>query len=215
MVKEIKEGKLKFRPDREKDLLTLVLGNKEKGGRTRGLGPKYPWWLGFAKDIETYRSRARGKQRQQEEEGERFSQLLARVNHHQQIDEFRGVVRLQDPALDITADPSQRKSSVADSEVPAGETRRIEGGPGYLVDGIKDNISCELHQKMKNVSMKVAVRYALPCPPDALWYDREIPAGYAKVGVDEVVSGFQDMELDYPGLEDERTLGEVVGGIIL
>ena len=84
VVKEIKEGKLKFRPDREKDLLTLVLGNDEHVGRTRGLGPKFPWWLGFAKDIETYRSRARAKQRQQEEEGDRFNQLLARVNQQQQ-----------------------------------------------------------------------------------------------------------------------------------
>jgi hypothetical protein len=33
-VKEIKEGKRKFTPDREKDLLTLVLGNDKHGGRT-------------------------------------------------------------------------------------------------------------------------------------------------------------------------------------
>ena len=62
---------------------------------------------------------------------------------------------------------------------------------------------------------EVAVGYALPCPPDACWHCREIPAGYAKVGVDEIVSGFHDMELDIPGPEDERTLGEVVGAIIL
>ena len=42
VVKEIKEGKTKFRADREKDLLTKVLGNPEKGGRTRGFGPSYP-----------------------------------------------------------------------------------------------------------------------------------------------------------------------------
>ena len=81
-VKEIKDGKLKFKPDREKDLLTLVLWNVERGGRARGLG-KTPWWLAFARDIETYRSRARAKRRQQEEEGDRFSQLLARVNQQQ------------------------------------------------------------------------------------------------------------------------------------
>ena len=63
--------------------------------------------------------------------------------------------------------------------------------------------------------MKMAVGYALPCPPDACWHGREILAGYAKVGVDEIVTGFHDMELDIPGTEDERTLGEVVGGIIL
>jgi hypothetical protein len=56
ILKEIKEGKRKFTPDREKDLLTLVLRNDEHGGRTRGFGPSYPWWLGFAKDQEAYRS---------------------------------------------------------------------------------------------------------------------------------------------------------------
>ena len=55
-MKAIKDGTFKFKPDREKDMLTLVLGNDEKPGRTRGFGPKYPWSLGFAKDIDTYRS---------------------------------------------------------------------------------------------------------------------------------------------------------------
>jgi hypothetical protein len=91
----------------------------------------------------------------------------------------------------------------------------IEGGPGYPVDGIKESISCELHQRMKNISMKVAVGQALPCPPDARWQDRDIPSGYAKVGVHKIVMGFHDMELDIPGLKDERTLREVVGGVIL
>ena len=88
--------------------------------------------------------------------------MLARIDSQQeQIDELRGVVRLQDPALDITAGPSQLKSSVGDSEVTADDARRmIEGGPGFPVDGIKDSISCELHQKMKNISMKVADGYA-------------------------------------------------------
>jgi hypothetical protein len=33
----------------------------------------------------------------------------------------------------------------------------IEGGLGYRVDGIKESISCQLHQRMKNISMKVVV----------------------------------------------------------
>jgi hypothetical protein len=119
IVKEMKEGKRKFTPDREKDLLTLVLGNDKHGGRMRGFG------------------------------------------------------------------------SVAESEAPTNNARwMIEGGPSYLVDGIKESISCELHQRMKNISMKVAVEQALPYPPDARWHGREIPAGYAKVKVDEIVSGF-------------------------
>jgi hypothetical protein len=63
--------------------------------------------------------------------------------------------------------------------------------------------------------MKVAVRQALPSGPDVRWHGREILAGYAKVGVDEIVPGFHDMELDIAGLEDERTFGEVLGGVIL
>jgi hypothetical protein len=90
IVKEIKEGKRKLCPNREKDLLTLVLGNDEHKGRKRGFGPSYPWWLGFAKDQKTYRSRARAKKRQQEEENDKFNQLLARVNEQQQIDELSG-----------------------------------------------------------------------------------------------------------------------------
>jgi phosphoenolpyruvate carboxylase len=131
IVKEIKEGKRQFNPDREKDLLTLVLGNDEHGGQTRGFGPSYPWWLGFARDQDTYRSRTRAKKRQQDEENDKFNQLLARLNEQQQqIDELRGVVHQEDPALDITAAPSKRKSSVAESEAPTDDARRmIEGGP--------------------------------------------------------------------------------------
>jgi hypothetical protein len=67
-------------------------------------------------------------------------------------------VRQQDPTLDITAGQSKRKSSAAESEAPTDDARRmIEGGPGYPVDGIKESTSCELHQRIKNISMKVAV----------------------------------------------------------
>jgi hypothetical protein len=123
---------------------------------------------------------------------------------------------MQDPALDITADPSKWKSSVAESEAPTKDARRmIEGGPGYPMDGIKESISCELHQRMKNISIKVAAGQALPCPPDARLHGCEIPAGYAKVGMDEIMMEFHDMELDIARPEDERTLREVLGGVIL
>jgi hypothetical protein len=41
-VKEIKEGKRKFTPNKKKDLLTLVLGNNEHGGRNARLWPFLP-----------------------------------------------------------------------------------------------------------------------------------------------------------------------------
>ena len=84
---------------------------------------------------------------------------------------------------------------MADSELPAGDARVIDGGPGYPVDGIMEQIPCELHQKMKNLSMLVALGYALPCPPGTKWHTREIPDGYTKVGVDEILTGFHSWSL--------------------
>nr|CAE03746.1 OSJNBa0019D11.13 [Oryza sativa Japonica Group] len=49
-----------FRPDREKDELSLALQTPEHPGRTRGKGV-IPWKIGFKEDIHTYRSRMRSK----------------------------------------------------------------------------------------------------------------------------------------------------------
>jgi hypothetical protein len=85
----------------------------------------------------------------------------------------------------------------------------------YPVDEIKDKTRCELHQSMKNIFMKVAVGYALSCEPGVTWHSRQIPDGYARVGVDEIVPGYESLELDIGGPKDEATLGEVLGGVIL
>jgi hypothetical protein len=85
----------------------------------------------------------------------------------------------------------------------------------YPVDGIKEKTPCELHQSMKNISMKMAIGYASSCEPRVTWHFCEIPVGYARVGVDEIVPGYESLELDMPGPEDETTLGEVKGGVIL
>nr|CAD41480.2 OSJNBb0072M01.13 [Oryza sativa Japonica Group] len=49
-----------FRPDRERDELSLALQTPEHPGRTRGKGV-IPWKIGFKEDIHTYRSRMRSK----------------------------------------------------------------------------------------------------------------------------------------------------------
>ena len=68
---------------------------------------------------------------------------------------------------------------------------------------------------MKNLSVKVAVGFAFPPSAKATWHGREIPAGYARVGVDQIVPGFESMELDIPGPEGQPTLEECLGDIIL
>src|SRR3989337_2911377 len=78
-----------------------------------------------------------------------------------------------------------------------------------------ENTNCELHFKMKNISMKVADAVAYTNPPKATFHCNPIPADYARVVVDEVVAQYSGLELDIPGGDDEHTLGEAIHRIIL
>jgi hypothetical protein len=44
----------------------------------------------------------------------------------------------------------------------------------YPVDDIREKKNCELHQPMKNISMRVAISFALACEPGARWHSGEI-----------------------------------------
>jgi hypothetical protein len=62
---------------------------------------------------------------------------------------------------------------------------------------------------MKNLSFKVAIDNALPCLPEALHHGNPIPAGYARVSVDDIVPGFKDLEIDFSTPEGDVRLGDV------
>ena len=83
------------------------------------------------------------------------------------------------------------------------------------MDDLTERTDCELHMPTRNISLKVAVGYALPNQPGASYHLGDIQAGYARVGVDEIVPGFETLELEIPGGEEERTLGEVKRGFVL
>ena len=119
----------------------------------------------------------------------------------------------EDPPLDIL---SQRKSSVASTEVHV-EHALLEDAPAphYPVDDVTEMTQCELHQAMNNLSLKVAVGTALPCPPGALHHSLPIPPGYARVSVDDLVEGYEDLEIDIATPEGDKKLGDVKRHIIL
>jgi hypothetical protein len=128
-----------------------------------------------------------------------------------------GGSRLQeDPTLDLN---SQRRSSVASTEVPVDEhdARIIDVAPGsrYPVDDVREMTDCELHQPMKKMTFKVASGDALPCLPEALLHGNPIPAGYARVSVLDIVSGFEGLDLDFATPEGDQRLGDVKRQIVL
>ena len=227
-IKDRKEGR--FKPDREKDELTKALGNDEKPGRTRGYGPTVSWKHGFAEShtgeqegSEPYRSRARGKRRLEEKHSEEWESFKLRqqtleAEVRQMKEEMRAQraathqLQLEDPAVQ----GSQRKSSVA-STAAAGATDDDEAQliDRFPVDTITEKTNCELHIIYKNLSLSVARGYALPCGPEARWHGNEIPAGYARIAVDEIEKGYDRLELEYATPEGEKTLQEVGSGIII
>ena len=93
-------------------------------------------------------------------------------------------------ALDAT-DPSNRKSSVASSLLPAGDDDALMMAPlcRNPVDDITESTPCELQFKVFNLTMKVAVGYAVPMGPTPTFHCSPVPHGYAIVGVDEVSKG--------------------------
>ena len=129
----------------------------------------------------------------------------------EQIDSLsqqRGSQQLaDDPPMDSTV-PYMPRSSVGSS---LGDALL----DSYPVDDIMENTNYELHFKMKNISMKVADALAFTNPPEATFHCNPIPAGYARVLVDEVVDPYSELQLDIPGGDDEHFLGEAKHRIIL
>ena len=58
-----------------------------------------------------------------------------------------------------------------------------------------------------NFKVKAAVGSVLPTEPGITYHGRSIPEGYARVMVDQITDGFEDLELDHPTGEGEIRLG--------
>ncbi|KAK1695661.1 hypothetical protein QYE76_012358 [Lolium multiflorum] len=79
--------------------------------------------------------------------------------------------------------------------------------PRYPVDDIKEMKACPLYYPIGNMSMKVATGSALP--PGALHHNNPIPDGYARLTVEEIVQGFEDLDIDIATPEGATRLGDV------
>ena len=110
-------------------------------------------------------------------------------------------------ACDGTGGPSNRKSSVASTELQDGDDDALTVAPlRYPMDDITESTPCELHVKVFNLSMKEAVGYAVPIGPKPTYHFSPVPHGYPIVGVDEVMKEFEGLKLQHPAGED----GEVI-----
>nr|AAT93955.1 putative polyprotein [Oryza sativa Japonica Group]AAT94015.1 putative polyprotein [Oryza sativa Japonica Group] len=214
-----------FRPDRDRDELTLALQTPEHPGRTRGKGV-IPWKIGFKEDIHTYRSRMRSKR----DTEAKIADLEFRVSSYElnmqeevarKVDERMAAHRSHDPQLTIPpamVSPSGNRSSCASTGQVGSQSmdaKQTQDESTYPVDDITQRTPCELHIPFKNLSIKVASGMAIPTDPSGTYHCRPIPAGYSKVKVELVEGAYEDLELDYPGGDGETHLRDTCHAIIL
>ena len=100
------------------------------------------------------------------------------------------------------ATPSNRKSSVASTQL-LGDYDDDAPPMMHPVDDITEMTPCELHVKViNNITIKATVGYVKPVGPEQTHHGRPVPRDYAVAGVDEVMNGFERVQLDYPEGED-------------
>ena len=100
--------------------------------------------------------------------------------------------------------PSQRRSSVASTE----QTQQLEPVfTGYPVDAITESQHCHLMTRWMTLKVKAAVGSVIPNEPGSTYHGQPIPEGYARVMVDQITDGFEDLQLDHPTSEGEIRLG--------
>ena len=106
--------------------------------------------------------------------------------------------------------PSQWRRSVASTE----QTQQLEHAftdpASYPVDAITESQHCHLMTRWMDLKVKTAVGSVYPTEEGATFHCRPIPEGYARVMVDEITEGFENLELDHPTGEGETHLGSAL-----
>ncbi len=190
-----------FNPDREKDELTLALGNKEHPGRTRGVG-LVNWKVGFLQDVDNYRSRKRKQAEKEEMLREMEARLKAERDHV-----MRNVNVMIQSAVQVAL--SQKDNPCAGTprvpSTPYGKSSSVSVGHPfdptkcYPVDKITRVTPCKLYVPVFNMSIKVAEGMASQWTEGQLLHNRPILAGYAKVSLDRVLNKYVNLSATFMG----------------
>ncbi|RLN33325.1 transposon protein, putative, CACTA, En/Spm sub-class [Panicum miliaceum] len=167
-----------------------------------------PWKHGFSADIDTYQSRIRRKAeeaknvRALEERVATIESALAASKGQQDAPSVPNVE--SSPGLS-----SQRRSSVASTEHLAADQTEMVGDNEqrrYPVDDITVRTPCELlYQQRKKIKVVAHDVAEIPVEGGTI-HGAPIPEGYARVMVDRVKKGWEDLDLEIPGGDGEQEL---------
>lgn len=77
----------------------------------------------------------------------------------------------------------------------------------YPVDAISESQHFYLMTQWMTFKVNTAVGSVIPNEPGSIYHGQQIQEGYARVMVDQITEGFEDLELDHPTGEGEIRLG--------
>ena len=123
--------------------------------------------------------------------------------------------QVSNPGMNVDiSPPGQLKSNCASTKLPNQDDAALR----FPVDDVTTPMtSIELHIPRGNDTIKVAV--GVYNPPDPTKTPRIhgalIPPGYATISVDKVYKGYDNVALDIPRGDGEKTLGEAEKAYIL
>jgi hypothetical protein len=186
-----------FTPSRERDELSVGLGNPEHIGRTRGLGKLVTWKKGFIEDINMYKKHGRDREANLEVT---VKALVVKALSEQGVNTETRTLMEPMGELDLVSSPMVVPSS-------QGSTTAITD-----VDRIQVPTSCTLLVPMGRESKVVMVDVAIGVahPPGGEWHGRPIPHDYTRVKVHTVKPDYLNWEIDHETPEGLVRLGEVM-----
>jgi hypothetical protein len=141
---EVMQGTLTS--NRENDMLTQALGNKEHPSRTRGAG-LVPWKLAFEGDSTTYQSRSRGKAAKEAEFYRALKEMEA--NFQKRLEETVQVrvseILVSRRSGSVAQEPILTSSVLARSSCGSTPLDNVEVNAPYSVDNITEPVSVRLY----------------------------------------------------------------------
>ena len=194
--------------DRENDVLTRALGNKEHPGRTRGVGI-VPWQKAFEGESSSYRSRARARTRR-EEELQRFRQEIEDSMQERIAAQVQLALQsmTQGQTIPTRTSPVRKgRSSCGSTYMPDEE----ELNAPHPVDDITEPVNVRLYIRQQWTKDKVAVGQAFP-RGDGTIHGKAMPRQYVRVSIDKILDKkYNKVHIDYPVEEDRPRLVHNVG----
>jgi hypothetical protein len=197
--------------NRENDVLTQALGNKEHPSRTRGANI-VPWKLAFEEESTSYWSRSRSKAANESE----FNWVLKEMeaNFEKRLEE-KVEVRVREimasRSMDAAQEPVLTSSVLARSSCGSTPVDNVEANAPHPVDNLTEPISVRLyvHQQWTTDKMVLSQAWSVG---DGVTNGYPIPLGYAHVSIDSIVhKKYNKIHIDYPAHEDRKHLVENKG----